>query len=182
MRRRSRALHGALVTVLGLALTACGGAGGGEEREGSKGRATKDDSVAESPSVSAAPSPSVEWSPALSMGQPAAELFEPANSGGGRFQVAVEKMVKGTPEQMKEGYYDGKGLGDTPYFVYVACTLKEGKPAYANSDLNANAVALDEGGEEVAKRPIVHTDYVDGGCPEASGMPGPSRGGSQGDA
>ncbi|ARF52831.1 hypothetical protein B1H19_00195 [Streptomyces gilvosporeus] len=99
------------------------------------------------------------------MGKPAPKLYEPEVSGGGRFQVAAKKIVKGTPEQLKEGHLDDEGLGDTPYFVYVTYTLKAGKPEVSNPDLNANAVALDENGEEAAKRPTVHTGYVEGGCP-----------------
>ncbi|MGW2079067.1 hypothetical protein ACWCOW_19340 [Streptomyces sp. NPDC001939] len=60
-------------------------------------------------------------------GPTAPKLFEPEVSGGGQFQVAATKIVKGTMEQMREGHYSDDELGGgTPYFVFVAYTLKSG--------------------------------------------------------
>ncbi|MFD9484773.1 hypothetical protein ACFWBX_12355 [Streptomyces sp. NPDC059991] len=166
MHRRSKALYGVLVTALGLALTACGGDGGGGKPGVSEGRAAKGETGRESPSAS--PSAKWEWGPALTMGQPAPKLYEPANTAGGKFEVTAKKIVKGTPEQAKSLHWDtvspGELKGDTPYFVYITYTLKAGKPQVANADLGAHAAALDMNGVKVAERPTVHTGYVDGGC------------------
>ncbi|MEU1818916.1 hypothetical protein ABZ543_27570 [Streptomyces roseifaciens] len=162
MQRRSKVLYGMLTTALGIALTACGGNGGGKEAGAPQG------SAAESGSGKASPAVRAEWSPALAMGQPAPELYEPQASGGGKFQVTATKIVKGTQKQLKDGHYidaDRNLEGGTPYFVYVTYTLKEGKPSVVNSDLNAHAVILDENGEKAADRPVVHSGYVEGGCP-----------------
>ncbi|GGR47093.1 hypothetical protein [Streptomyces netropsis] len=162
MHHRSKVLYGMLASALGIALTACGGDGGGEESGASEGRTAK------SGSGKASPATRVEWSPALAMGQSAPELYEPRNSAGGKFQVTATKVVKGTQKQMKDGHYveaDRTLEGRTPYFVYVTYLLKEGKPGVANPDLNAHAVVLDENGDTAAKRPVVHSGYVEGGCP-----------------
>ncbi|WP_367131303.1 MULTISPECIES: hypothetical protein [Streptomyces] len=169
-RRRSKVLYGALATALGIVLTACGGNEGGKGASPSQGSAAKSESESENGSGSGKESPAakVEWTPALTMGQPAPGLYEPGASGGGKFQVAATKVVKGTQKQLKEGYYveaDRTLEGGTPYFVYVTYTLKEGKPSVVNSDLNSGAVILDENGEKAAERPVVHSGYGEGGCP-----------------
>ncbi|MFD0118866.1 hypothetical protein [Streptomyces sp. NPDC059753] len=66
-------------------------------------------------------------------GPTAPKLFEPEVSGGGQFQVAATKIVKGTMEQMREGHYSDNELGGgTPHFVFVAYTLKSGVPDNSN--------------------------------------------------
>ncbi|WP_405779732.1 hypothetical protein OG512_05990 [Streptomyces sp. NBC_01378] len=167
MQRHSRALSGVLATVLGLALTACGGSGDRNESGGSKDRGARSDSgQVASGGRQKSPRKPVEWTPALTMGQPAPKLFEPEVSGGGQFQVAASKIVKGTPEQMREGHYsDDEMGGGTPYFVFVAYTLKSGVTDNSNPDLNANAAILDKDGEPAAERPVVHAGTVEGGCP-----------------
>ncbi|MFE7620350.1 hypothetical protein [Streptomyces sp. NPDC057496] len=175
MHRRSKTLHGAVVTVLAvLALTACGGGEDSDEIVYSKNGGTAGEARRESPAAEKTPAAEetrpaeAKWGPGLTPGQPAPGLYEPGNTGGGKFEVAVTKVVKGTVEQMKGGGYDESDLaGDTPYFVYVDYTLKEGKPTSFNVDLNAHVGVLDEKGEQVAERPVVHTGYVDGGCPVA---------------
>ncbi|MEV4927366.1 hypothetical protein [Streptomyces roseoverticillatus] len=166
MHRRSKVLYGMLATALGIALTACGGNEGGGE--GGKESPASQESAAKGESGKASPAVKVEWTPALTMGQPAPGLYEPGVSGGGKFQVAATKVVKGTQKQLKEGHYidaDRTLEGGTPYFVYVTYTLKEGKPSVVNSDLNSGAAILDENGEKAAERPVVHSGYGEGGCP-----------------
>ncbi|MFJ8543745.1 hypothetical protein ACIRFH_17290 [Streptomyces sp. NPDC093586] len=166
MLRRSTVLRTVLVTALGITLTACGGDGSGQEGGETSSPATAGAATGESSGKS--PAAAVEWSPALTLGQPAPKLYSPDVTGGGTFQVTAEKIVEGTREQMEEGHYDeGELAGGTPYFVYVTYTLKEGDVAVANADLNANAAVLDENGEPAAQRPEVHTGYVEGGCPVA---------------
>ncbi|WP_190021167.1 hypothetical protein [Streptomyces hiroshimensis] len=151
-----------MTTALGIALTACGGNGSGKESGAPEEGATK------SESSKATPAARVEWSPALTMGQPAPGLYEPKNSEGGKFQVTATKIVKGTRKQLEEGHYvdaDRNLEGGTPYYVYVTYTLKEGKPSVVNSDLNAQAVVLDENGEPAAERPVIHSGFDEGGCP-----------------
>ncbi|OKK16039.1 hypothetical protein AMK16_25210 [Streptomyces sp. CB00455] len=171
MHRRSKALYGVLAAVLGVSLTACGGA----DAEGGKsgvpeGRTAKDAAGQPGPSASpsASPSDKPQWGPALAMGRPAPKLYEPKNTAGGKFEVTATKIVKGTAEQAKSLHWDkrlpGEPKGDTPYFVYITYTLKEGKPGVANPDLGAHAAALDMNGVHVAERPTVHTGYVEGGC------------------
>ncbi|MET9413889.1 hypothetical protein ABZY03_06805 [Streptomyces klenkii] len=166
MHRRSKALYGMLATALGITLTACGGHEGGGE--GGKESRAPQESAAKGESGKESPVAKVEWTPALAMGQPAPGLYEPGASGGGKFQVAATKIVKGAQKTLKEGHYidaDRTLEGGTPYFVYVTYTLKEGKPSVINSDLNSGAVILDENGEKAAERPVVHSGYDEGGCP-----------------
>ncbi|MEU1075591.1 MULTISPECIES: hypothetical protein [unclassified Streptomyces] len=166
MHRRSTPLYGVLLALLGLTLTACGGDAESGNPGISEGRPVKGGSSQESPSASA--SPKGEWGPALAMGQPSPKLYQPANTGGGTFEVAAKKIVRGTREQAKSLHWDtvapGELMGDTPYFVYFTYTLKAGKPQSPNADLGAHAAALDKNGVKVADRPTVHTGYVDGGC------------------
>ncbi|QSY49203.1 MULTISPECIES: hypothetical protein [Streptomyces] len=166
MHRRSKTLYGVLVTVLGITLTACGGAGGGEKSGVPEDSSAKGATGQESPSVR--PSKKPEWGPALAMGRPAPKLYEPQNTEGGKFEVTATKIVKGTAAQAKYLHWDqsspGELKGNTPYFVYIACTLKEGKPQVANPDLGAHAAALDMNGVKVAARPVVHSGFVEGGC------------------
>ncbi|MCQ8773162.1 hypothetical protein [Streptomyces telluris] len=168
MHCRSKVLYGMLTTALGIALTACGGNGDGGGLEAGAPQESAAESGSGSGSGKASPAVKAEWSPALAMGQPAPGLYETQVSGGGKFQVTATKIVKGTPKQLKDGHYidaDRTLEGGTPYFVYVTYTLKEGKPSVVNSDLNSHAVILDENGEKAAERPVVHTGYVEGGCP-----------------
>ncbi|MFF7021774.1 hypothetical protein ACFY97_12235 [Streptomyces klenkii] len=165
-RRRSKVLYGILTAALGIALTACGGKEGGGE--GGKESPASQEAAAKGESGKQSPAAKVEWTPALTMGQPAPGLYETGASGGGKFQVAATKVVKGTEKQLKEGHYieaDRTLEGGTPYFVYVTYTLKEGKPDVINSDLNSGAVILDENGEKAAERPVVHSGFGEGGCP-----------------
>ncbi|MFD7233570.1 hypothetical protein [Streptomyces sp. NPDC059881] len=150
------------VAVLVAVLTGCGSSAS-EGKPDSSG-----DRTANTENDKASPSPTTEWSPALTVGQPAAGLFEPHNAPGGKFQVTLDKIVKGTQEQMEDGHFDeGEFAGGTPYFVYVTYALKGGQTDVGNPDLNAAAVVLDENGEEAAKRPVSHAGYVEGGCPVA---------------
>ncbi|MFF2195273.1 hypothetical protein [Streptomyces sp. NPDC058157] len=178
MHRRSKALYGLLATALGMTLTACGGAGG-DAKSGATGAGAAKGGAAQGssaqggagPESPAAPSASKKpgWGPALPLGRPAPALYEPGVTGGGKFEITVSKIVKGTAKQAKALYWDrsvpGEVTGDTPYFVFLTYTLKEGKPAYSNADLGAGAQALDENGVQVAKRPEIHTGFVEGGCP-----------------
>ncbi|MCX5376251.1 hypothetical protein [Streptomyces sp. NBC_00091] len=173
MHRRSKALYGISAAVLGLALTACGGEGSGA-KSGASGIAngTVNGNAAGSGNGSgnagAAPASSApakaQWAPALALGQPAPQSYATLAGGSGKFQVAATKIVKGTPKMLKDRHFEEQ-LGDTPYFVYVTYTLKEGKPDSSNPDLNAHAAVFDESGEEVAKRPVVHGGHLEGGCP-----------------
>ncbi|MGE7387629.1 hypothetical protein ACQKM2_19310 [Streptomyces sp. NPDC004126] len=168
MHRRSTALHGVSAAVLALALTACGGDGGGGKNTTGNAGTVRAGGAGDGAGAPASPSPSAspkaQWGPALTIGQPAPQLYEPNVTDGGKFEVTVQKIVKGTPAMLKNRHFDEK-LGDTPYFVYVTYTLKEGKPSYVNSDMNAHARITDETGEPVIKRPDVHSGFLEGGCP-----------------
>lgn len=171
MHRRSEALYGVLASVLAISLTACGGDGGGAKSGPSAERPPDGQTSRQTPSASPSATPSAKptWGPALALGQPAPNLYEPEMTMGGKFEVTATKIVKGTPAQAKSLHWDkrmaGEPAGNTPYFVYFAYTLKDGKPHAANVDLGAYAAALDMNGVKVAERPTVHTGYVDGGCP-----------------
>lgn len=150
MHRSSKVLYGVLATILGIALTACDSSAIEEKPSRSEDR------TAGTGNGKASPGTSTEWSPALAMGQSAPGLFEPQNAPGGKFQVALDKIVKGTQEQMEEGHLNkDEFVGGTTYFVYVTYTLKGGQTDVGNLDLNAHAAVLDENGEEAAKRPVI---------------------------
>ncbi|MCF3182088.1 hypothetical protein IPZ70_19375 [Streptomyces polychromogenes] len=178
MHRRSKALYGLLATALGITLTACGGSGGDTKPAApgagaAKGGSALGGSVLDEPgqaTPSAVPaSKKPGWGPPLPLGRPAPGLFETGVTSGGKFEVTVSKIVKGNAKQAKAMYWDkrtpGEIKGDTPYFVFLTYTLKEGKPSVSNADLGAGAYALDENGEKVAERPVIHTGLVEGGCP-----------------
>ncbi|MGW1947061.1 hypothetical protein ACWCRC_22415 [Streptomyces sp. NPDC001940] len=99
-------------------------------------------------------------------GPTAPKLFEPEVSGGGKFQVAATKIVKGTLEQMREGHYSDRRTGRRHPVLHVRGVHPQvGVPDNSNPDLNANAAILDNDGEPAAERPVVHAGTVEGGCP-----------------
>lgn len=145
MQRPSKARYGLLATALSLTLTACGGSGGGGEETGGP----KNPAAGDSPAATKSAAAKVEWSPALSMGQPAPGLYESQNAAGGKFEIAAQKIVAGKPGQLKIGDFDVREAAKgTPYFIFVTYTLKEGKPEKPNPLLSANLAVLDENGEK----------------------------------
>ncbi|MGW6971676.1 hypothetical protein [Streptomyces sp. NPDC054952] len=150
MHRRSKVRYGLMATALSLTLTACGGSGESSEAAGGPQNPGAGDSAKPSAAATSSAPAKVEWSPALTMGQPAAGLYESPNASGGKFEIAPQKIVAGKPGQLRIGEFDvreeAKG---TPYFIFVKYTLKEGKPASPNPLLSASLAVLDENGEKL---------------------------------
>ncbi|HEY9372660.1 hypothetical protein [Streptomyces sp.] len=159
MHRSSKAAYGILAVALGVALTACGD-DSGTASSTDRAATTKSEQPNASPSASA----SATWGPALALGQPGPMLYE--SSAGGKFEITVQKIVKGGPEQMPKLHpelFDKPA--DTPYFVFAKYTLKEGEPSQPNPKLTDVFAILNENGEEVAEQPAIRPVPDENGCP-----------------